>query len=451
MQEQHRHKEALALTQALIAGAGPGGYHGRSPRHGNGNTLTTSGDSAARLDAVRQGLRAAESALALNPADERATFTLIAAYDAFGTALIPTRDLPAVLHNYRRGLAAAEQLAARVPDVRVRQALARAHENVGEVLSQMGDLIPAVDHARQSVKLLEALVIECPNESTHRRNLMSAHTGLGDLLGSPVEFSLGQPAAAEAEYRKALAIGDGLAAADEKDAQAQLTVATLSRKLGNVLATSNLRSSVEMHRRAVAVMERLLSSGPKNMTYRRQQALNYLWFAQPLHALRHDVAAFASVRRALAMQRDILIEDSTRQNIRQDMLATHNALGDLQLDSGNAEGALGSYREALAIAESVATAAPADEWARRDRIDCYERLGQYWARDASRAGVTAARRLEAWRKAREWHQKSLSDWNSWIRLSNSNVYVQRRHDQAAKAVAASDAALATIGQLLEHQ
>jgi serine/threonine protein kinase/tetratricopeptide (TPR) repeat protein len=405
--------------------------------------LSTSNDRPAALETARNALRAAESAVRLAPDDARATLSLVGAYSALGTVVMANRELPAVLDTFNRALSVATKLAARRHDVRATEALARAHENVAEVLSQMGNLSPAVDHARRTVTLLETLAAANPAESSHRRHLMAAYSDLADLLGSPVEFSLGQWAGAEAEYRKALAVAEALAAADRRDAQAQMTVATLSRKLGNVLALRDPRGAVAMHLRAVGVLERLLATAPQNVVYRRQQALNHLWLAQAQHRLRQIPAAFKSVGQALEIQLNILANDPTRQTVRQDVVATYNALGDLQLDIRDDRGAFESYKAALDIAEKVYAAAPLDEWARRDRIDCYERMGQYWARSADRPGRRTFERLEAWQQARGWHEKSLAEWRDWRGL-HSNIYIERRHDQAARALAASDTALARL-------
>jgi serine/threonine protein kinase/tetratricopeptide (TPR) repeat protein len=404
--------------------------------------LSTSNDRPAALETAREAQRAAETAVALAPDDVRASLSLIGAYGVVGAALMPSRDLPAVLDIYQRALSAATRLAARQNDLRATEALARAHENVAEVLSQMGNLAPAVDHARQGIALLESITATHPTESNHRRHLMAAYAELADLLGSPIEFSLGEWDAAEAEYHKAMAVAEALAAADPRDAQAQLAIAMVSRKLGNVVTRRDPRAAVERHRRAIAIVDRLLAAWPQNFTYRRQQALNLLWLGQAQHRLGQRPAAMKSVGQALDLQLAILASDPTRQTVRQDAVATYNARGDLQLDTGDARGALDSYTTALGLAEQVYAAARLDEWARRDRIDCYERMGQYWAR-RGRADVATAQRAAAWEQAHRWHEKSLAEWREWLRLQ-PNVYIERRHEQAAQAVAACDTELAHV-------
>jgi tetratricopeptide (TPR) repeat protein len=323
-------------------------------------------------------------------------------------------------------------------------ALARAHENVAEVLSQMGNLAPAVEHARRAVALLQTLTTTYPAESSHRRHLVSASSDLGDLLGSPIEFSLGQWGAAEVEYRRALAVAETLAAADPRDAQGQLTVASLNRKLGNVVARRDARSAVDLHRRAVGILDKLLATAPQNVAYRRQQALNHLWLGQSQQRLGQPAAALGSVGEALQIQQDILKNDPARQTVRQDVVASYNVRGDLQLDMGADRAALQSYTAALDVAEKVFAAARLDEWARRDRLDCYERMGNYWARHAVHPGLPVAAQVEAWNRAREWHDKSLAEWREWLRL-HPNVYIERRYDQARRAVAACAAGLARVG------
>jgi tetratricopeptide (TPR) repeat protein len=289
--------------------------------------------------------------------------------------------------------------------------------------------------------LLQTLTTTYPAESSHRRHLVSASSDLGDLLGSPIEFSLGQWEAAEIEYRRALAIADALATADPRDAQGQLTVASLSRKLGNVLTQRDARAAVELHRRAVTILDKLLATAPQNVSYRRQQALNYLWLGQTQNRLGQRTAALRSVGQALEIQQDILKKDPARQTVWQDVVASYNVRGDVQLDARADRDALESYTAALEVADKVFAAARLDEWARRDRIDCYERMGSYWAHRAGRPGLTAAAQVDAWDRAREWHDKSLAEWREWHRL-HPNVYIERRYDQARRAVAACAAGLA---------
>jgi tetratricopeptide (TPR) repeat protein len=205
-----------------------------------------------------------------------------------------------------------------------------------------------------------------------------------------------------------------------------------------------------MHRRAVGILDRLLATAPRNVTYRRQQALNHLWLGQAQRRLEQRPSAFRSVGQALDIQLDILANDPTRHTVRQDAVATYNALGDLRLDIRDDRGALESYEAALQMAETVFAAARLDEWARRDRIDCFERMGQYWARRAGRPGLRTAQQVEAWQRARAWHEKSLAEWRGWLSVQ-SNVYIQRRHDQSARAVAACVTGLAGLSRPLAQR
>jgi len=440
------YRRARALLVALVA---------REPRRADYHraladtfarmaaVLATSDDRATARQTASSAVRAAEAAVALAPRDEATTLSLVGAYGVRGTSLMGDRDLPASLETFQKALSTAEQLRTRANDAHVTEALARAHENVAEVLSQMGNLTPAVEHARQAVTLLQGLARANQSGSSYRRHLIAAHGDLADLLGSPVEFSLGEWEAAEAEYRQALEVAESLAMADPRDAQAQLTVGMLSRKLGNVLTRRQPAEGVKMHHMAVAILDRLLATAPQNVTYQRQQALNYLWMGDAQRRLGQRPAAFKTVGKALEMQRAIMARDPARQTVRQDAIASYNALGDLRLDARDDRAALESYTTALQLAEAVYTAARLDEWARRDRIDCFERMGRYWATRAARPGLAPPARVDAWRQARHWDERSLAEWRDWLKL-RPNVYIERRHDQAARALEVSSGALAAL-------
>jgi hypothetical protein len=74
--------------------------------------------------------------------------------------------------------------------------------------------------------------------------------------------------------------------------------------------------------------------------------------------------------------------------------------------------------------------------------DSYAGLSRY---HAARAAVARpAERLDHWREARQYAQQSLDLWEGWSQHAASTSFDQRRREQAARAVAACDAALAKL-------
>jgi len=84
----------------------------------------------------------------------------------------------------------------------------------------------------------------------------------------------------------------------------------------------------------------------------------------------------------------------------------------------------------------------ADLYVRWRLADSYSGLSRY---HASRAvASTAAERLDHWREARQYAQKSLRLWEGWSRNAASTSFDRLRREQATSAVAACDAALSKL-------
>lgn len=131
--------------------------------------------------------------------------------------------------------------------------------------------------------------------------------------------------------------------------------------------------------------------------------------------------------------------------VKADLHWTLTSLADVSLDMGDLTGALEYNRQALTLAETSVAAHPADLYALWRLADCYERLGQYHAAHAAQTKRSLATRIESWREARAWYQKSLNVWDDWPKRAVSSVYNTTRRDRAARALAHCEAALARLG------
>ena len=74
--------------------------------------------------------------------------------------------------------------------------------------------------------------------------------------------------------------------------------------------------------------------------------------------------------------------------------------------------------------------------------DSYAGLSRYYA--ARAAAAPPAARVNHWREARQYAQQRYSLWEGWNRHAPSTSFDRRQREQAARAVAACDAALAKL-------
>jgi tetratricopeptide (TPR) repeat protein len=154
-------------------------------------------------------------------------------------------------------------------------------------------------------------------------------------------------------------------------------------------------------------------------------------------------SALQNLRRALQIRQELRARDDANIKKRANLHATLLELAETTLESGDHNGALEYYRQALALAETPPVEQSADLYVRWRLADSYAGLSRYHAARAEAA--PAAERLDHWREARQYAQQSLSLWEGWSRHAASTSFDRRRREQAARAVAACDAALAKIG------
>ncbi len=397
------------------------------------------------MQALNQGLTIAQKLLQAEPSQLQNAQLLVRGYTLLGDRSYRTNKEGKALDYYRNGLAIAEPLATEQPGEVTQRLLATVQERIGNALYNRADLTGALNTFRQVQSIQEALVKGPQPNKSDRNNLRLTYQAIGDVLGSPLTFSFGNPTAATGYYRQALAIAEEFAAADAKDAKSQSDLSIIYRKFGNALRDDNPAQSAELMRRAIQRVEGLLEISPENLNFRRRQALNYLNISYPLRKLGDQAGALKYLHLAQEIQQAILAKDPVRTPVRQDALATYNLLGDLRLQAKDMTGAMEQYRAAVIIAEAIATSQPTDVYPRRDLADCYERYATWFRLLATDPKTAATDRLRHWREARTWYQKQLAVWESWSNYAVSSVYNTSRHDKAAHAVAECDAALVRLG------
>jgi hypothetical protein len=122
-------------------------------------------------------------------------------------------------------------------------------------------------------------------------------------------------------------------------------------------------------------------------------------------------------------------------------------VGDIFLRTGDAAGSLENYLKSLAILERLQTAGASNVQLGRDLARLYSKLGGACAALAATTETPLTRRMERWRQAVEWQEKSL---NLWLDLRNRNLLrgddVQQV-DKLTKELQKSKLALARSGSI----
>jgi tetratricopeptide (TPR) repeat protein len=156
------------------------------------------------------------------------------------------------------------------PDHRSR--LAGNHNGLGALLARLGRTAAAEAEFRAALIVGERLAVEVPAVPDYRAGVAYSHNGLGALL-----TRLGQHVAAEAEYRSALTVRQKLATDFPEVPDYRRDLAVSRTNLGTVYLRLGRRSAAEAeYRAAVTVREKVASDFPAVPEYAVELCGNYL-------------------------------------------------------------------------------------------------------------------------------------------------------------------------------
>jgi tetratricopeptide (TPR) repeat protein len=298
-------------------------------------------------------------------------------FKAMSVAL-ETRDASAALTWSQRALTAFEALAVRFPDREdILEQLADAHSRAGVGLHLVGNLRPALAEYRQCAEVRERLVSAHPNDVASRRDLLMAYGHVAAVLGDPLVPNLGDSDGAREYYRKAAALAEQIAAADQQNLTAQYDVAAVTLRLGIVDAPpSGLESSLDSLRTAASRLESLIARSPGDSRYKSQLAIAQEYIGERLRALGRLPESIAAYRQSLAGANAALDADPANRSAYAQSAASSSGLVRVLAVSGDRAGALSQAR--AAIARAAACAAHSAEQA-----SCARYLATAWLASAN--------------------------------------------------------------------
>jgi tetratricopeptide (TPR) repeat protein len=238
------------------------------------------GATPARQLVVKRALEYLDGLSAERPRDPALIRELASAYMKIGTIQgmpnVPSLgDRQGALENFRKALALRQRVAAedpRNPDIALE--IEESHEYLAAVLVSSGDIQGAAGELRAGLTIAESLAAAHPGMVRIERTLALACASLGDVLGNPNLPNLGDSAGALAMHRRALAITEKLAAADPGSQEARDNLFVRHFKLGQIeQSLADGQATVESFQKAIAINAGLLEQFPENTSYRRSAAL----------------------------------------------------------------------------------------------------------------------------------------------------------------------------------
>lgn len=458
-----------------------------------GNPYSASlGDNRAALLSYRKSLAIRQELLAQAPADVKIREDLTSNHDKVGDVLRETGELEESLRSYRQSLSLRQQLLAEDRANRVaRRNLAIAHQRIGEIqgngfFTNLGKTSEGIESQRQALETFESLLAEDPADRQARHDLAVALDKMAQLLwvsgdnAKPLEY-----------FRRALAIREQLLADDPADVRTRRGMAISFSSIGDMRLSGggDAAAAMENYARALAIRESLAAADPVNVQTRRDLAISHLKMGAGLRKQRALAQAMVSYRKALAIFAALSATSPANTQARRDLIHCHRRIGEAQTESGDLVGALASHRQALSLAESLSAAAPENAQARVEILLCHEnigealaklgrlreamesyrnelrlaealaasdpanaenrfdlamtcsKLGQTQAALASQSKTTRDERIEGWREARSWFQRSLDIFLDQRRRGPIRAVYAGEMEKVEKEISHCDAAL----------
>ena len=417
-----------------------------SARESLGNIFAARDEIDASLKLYREGQEIGEAVARREPSNFDALRSLAQLYEASARE---DQDIARAIVAARKSVAIEERLAAAQPGKEEMQAeLASSHSMLSSVLESANQFDEAREEERKDVRIHEVLLAAHPLSAQYRHDLMDTYEKLGDALSGSTSAAVARPRdSAEAldAYRKAVALGDTLVAADPADHVAVEERGMALMKLGMTIpADKDLDSALAALRRAQADFQRLADSQPGDARVLRRLAATHMYIGRRLAATGHGPAAAPSLLAAIT-----ITEGVTGKNPK-DLLALNyfwrssQELAKVLAAQQQREQAIHFAHKAIDAASAARGADGANPVTQSFLPQALSNAGEVHEMLAAAASAPAEQRRQDWMAARDAYQKSADAWeqvlkqqagaNDWAAQLTRARGEAKRCDAAASAI-----------------
>ncbi|HZQ97165.1 MAG TPA: protein kinase [Candidatus Sulfotelmatobacter sp.] len=244
---------------------------------------------------------------------------------------------------------------------------------------------------------LDKLAREAKGDLSLQKELAAAYERLGDVQGNPVRSNIGDTPGALQSYRKAVAIREGVAAANPRNDDEQYDLAESHRLLGFLLLdTGDLADALDHTRQAQGITEQLAKNNPSDEKIAQELANVYKLMGDieggngPSANLGNIETAFENHEKALAIVERLVKAHAGDVALQASLARIIIRTGDDLLKTGKRPDALRRYASALEIFHSL-SANPDSMYAREIAVTEF-RMGDAHAMDGNWTGALAAYR-----------------------------------------------------------
>jgi non-specific serine/threonine protein kinase/serine/threonine-protein kinase len=217
----------------------------------------------------------------------------------------------------------------------------------------------------RALQYLDSLAKESSGDASLQRELAAGYLRIGNLQGSTLDASLGQPKDALSSFKKALAIREAVAKANPLNAEDQLNLAIAHRALARMLDSAGEEGSRPHADQALAITDRLAASGIANADLRGERSIEYQMLSDLQDGSGDQVGSLDSMKKSLALRLDLLKENPQDRAQQRGAAVSYVKVANALAALGSRAEALQFYQSGLEVFESLAKD-PADARVRRE-------------------------------------------------------------------------------------
>jgi tRNA A-37 threonylcarbamoyl transferase component Bud32 len=308
-------------------------------------------------------------------------------------------DPVAALASYERGLALAEPLGLparrRDPNFRAAQReLALLHGSRGALLASMGRIEAGTESLRQGIATIDDLLVAEPDNPRFARLRATLYTELGRA-----QQHSGQHEAFLVSTDVATQQLEALLVREPGDAIAANTLATTyglrgMTLLGHDLKPESAQLALASYGKGAALLQRLADANPNDTKLTRTLAIQYHGMGRSLVRLKQPAKALELHRRAIAMLERLAQQEPNSPQFNADRAGAAVRLSEAQLAAGDVPASRGTAAAAVATFEAL------PDGIRRDIVTHYlHGLAYYQLGQALRAQGNAAEACARYRQS----------------------------------------------------
>lgn len=343
----------------------------------------------------------------------------------------------AMYHKWRTILEA--RLAKRPASVKWKNSLGEAHLKIGDLLRRMDRTEETLVSYRSAVAIYTELPQLDPADARLRQNLSTSHNNLADSLKK-----LGRHAEALKHFELAVELEEALVA-QHPDNTALINLTRNHASLADLASEAGNAARAEYHfRHALDGRRALVAREPSNLKLRLDLGESQCHHADALRRTGKLQEAIEQYRQALAVAEAVDRQDTAGRQALPLLSTVHYRLGDSLMKSKDFPGALEHLRRAATLREVRAAQPGASVAVLFDPTVAYSLLSELHVSLATSEFAPRAERIEHWKAARAWHQKSLAIYQ---RLQQNGLLPPKhtaRLAEAMREMAKCDEALAKL-------